>query len=813
MASSGDDARSIRHTLARAVAMTQTPAALIGRDGRHLASSEAYRQLTGRDEGWLVAHRLGEVEQSPDLPVDVDAELGRLLRRAVRVRDRDGRQRWVQMLLLPIPEPPGTEMTLILLDDISRAVTAEAEAASLRGRLTLLADGAQDLVLARYQLRPVLECEFISADAERLTGYSPHGHYERPDLLFELVHRADRPAVDRLLTDPVDAPSPVVFRLDTGGDEKWVQARHVPVFGFDGSVNGVELLLTDVTRVRASEEETHRKRELFVALVRNAFDVLVVVDRDGVIRFANPAVSRVFECGEDLAVGRPLLSFVDREHVERAQLALDAWWRGASTAPVQLPIWQRHGEPRWLEATGINLLDDPAVEGIVINGRDCTERRRYEQQLIDAALRDGLTGLPNRVAIRTTLAHALARLERTDAIVAVLFVDLDRFKVINDSLGHDAGDDVLRTVARRLEASLRPGDTAARLGGDEFVVCCEDVHSERQVLEIAYRLMDEIRRPIRVGPDHEVSTRASIGIAMCDRNHIDAERLIGDADLAMYRSKQSGGDRVEFFVSTLRHRAVVRLDIEQDLRRALASDDLHVAYQPIVSLHGDRLIGAEALVRWSHAERGEILPHDFIPLAEETGLIEALSRRVFDSVCRQLAAWRITHPQRPDLTIGVNVSGRQFLDGYDAFGYIEETIDRYDISPSDLILEITESVLIERGDAVKVLRRLHDMGLRLALDDFGMRYSSLAYLRQLRFDVLKVDRSFVSGITRDRQDHAIVQGVIHLSHDLGMDVVAEGVETVEQLDELRRMGADHVQGFLVARPDRPEMLAGMFPAG
>ncbi len=424
------------------------------------------------------------------------------------------------------------------------------------------------------------------------------------------------------------------------------------------------------------------------------------------------------------------------------------------------------------------------------------ERHAEEEISRAAALRDPLTGLPNRTLALDRLEQALARRRRHGSNVAAIMIDLDRFKVINDSLGHGAGDGLLLALAPRLRESLRTSDTVARLSGDEFVIVCEAAHGLRQVIAVAERAAAAIARPFALDSgEHFVS--ASIGISVASRSDETPESLLRDADAAMYRAKQSGGGRYELFDDKMRADVLARLRIETELRHALDHGELRVHYQPIVDTATGHPRGLEALVRWQHSQRGLVAPLDFIPVAEETGLIIDLGRWVLETACRQGAIWQQRFG-RP-LKMFVNVSGRQIANPLFAVE-VAETVRRSGLLPQSLGLEVTESVLIdEAGATMTVLEQLMADGVRLMLDDFGTGYSSLSYLKQFPLAGLKIDSVFTRGLGRSAADAAIVKTVIDLARALGLTVVAEGVETDDQLNHLRRLGCTRAQGYLFCR--------------
>ena len=427
------------------------------------------------------------------------------------------------------------------------------------------------------------------------------------------------------------------------------------------------------------------------------------------------------------------------------------------------------------------------------------------EQLTRQAFRDALTGLPNRALFMDRLTHGLTRARRRHEHVAVLFLDLDRFKVINDTLGHTVGDQLLVEVSNRLGSSLRPGDTVARLGGDEFGLLLEDVADAETAELVALRIEAELARPL-IFEGREVFVTSSIGIALSSERLGTPEEVLRDADLAMYHAKAKGKARHEIFDGTMSAPALDRMDLEMDLRSAITNRDFRLHYQPILRLETGRIVEVEALIRWQHEKRGLLQPDAFIGLTEETGLIVPIGQWVLTEACRQARAWQIEFPRMPALGMSVNLSAKQFQNPK----LVEEITDALTMSgldPACLKLEITESVVMQ--DVPATLAKLHelkDLGIRLAIDDFGTGYSSLGYLKRFPVDTLKIDRSFVKGLSHEGGDSAIVRAVVTVAKSLSMDVTAEGIETEQQRLELKALGCEFGQGFLFGRPLTPEHL-------
>lgn len=438
--------------------------------------------------------------------------------------------------------------------------------------------------------------------------------------------------------------------------------------------------------------------------------------------------------------------------------------------------------------------------------RYAIERKFAEVQLSHQALHDPLTGLANRALLMERLAQALARTERRPSSVAVLFLDIDRFKTINDNFGHEVGDSVLACIGDRLRKALRPEDMASRFGGDEFVVLCEDLEDDRHVVTIAERIGRSISEPISLEAG-EVVVTTSIGIAAARGIGDRPEVLLRDADAAVYRAKERGRDRFEFFDQRMRARLLRRSRRESELRHAIDAGELRLYYQPLVVVDDLRVGRVEALVRWEHPRLGLLLPREFIPVAEETGFIVDLGSWVLREACCQTVRWEHASPDQRSISIAVNVSPRQ-LDHPDFEDTVWQVLEETGVEPKNLWFEITETAFMDPARPVlEMLGRLRERGIHLAIDDFGTGFSSLSHLRQFRIDELKVDQTFVQGLERDEEDSSIVAAVVNLAHNLGLSAVAEGVETAEQSRRVQLVGCDLAQGFYFAAPE-PASLKG-----
>jgi diguanylate cyclase (GGDEF)-like protein/PAS domain S-box-containing protein len=579
------------------------------------------------------------------------------------------------------------------------------------------------------------------------------------------------------------------------------------------SVAAGELTAWVVARLRQSEADLQRMagEARFRSLVQNGSDVIVIVDTEYRISYETPSVERVLGYLPGVLLGANVLETVhpDDEVVLRA-----AFERVIDVPSRQhnLEFRVRHADGSWrpVQASVMNLLDDEHVEGLVVSFRDISERRELEYQLRHQAFHDSLTGLANRALFTDRLEHALARQGRARSSLAVMFIDLDDFKAVNDTLGHETGDDVLRTVAERIKDCLRPADTAARFGGDEFSVLLEDTSAD-EALAVAGRILEALGAPHRVR-GREMTLYASVGVVATRTARQTASEILRNADIAMYSAKESGKRRVALFRSTMQRAVARRLQTKAELETAVERGDFVLRYQPVVELETRKICGAEALLRWSHPRRGLVLPGDFMEVAEESGLVVPIGRWALHEAVRQARVWfDATDGGRP-LDTGVNVSVKQLHDA--AFvDDVRSALEGSKLPANQLTLEITESVVMLDTDVtIKVLAALKQLGVRLVIDDFGTGYSSLNYLRRFPIDGIKIDRSFIAGLDQ-RDAAAVVSSIISLSRELGLETVVEGIEQAEQLHRITALGAKIGQGYFFAEPLSAELIGELIRQG
>jgi diguanylate cyclase (GGDEF)-like protein/PAS domain S-box-containing protein len=653
---------------------------------------------------------------------------------------------------------------------------ASAPIAGSEAYFRSLVENARDVI---HVINADRTTRYISPSIERLLGYTPEELVGRGAL--DLLHPDDREAAVEQLRRTPDAPEagrPIQVRV-RHRDGSWRIFEGIGRNLLDDPVvQGIIVNSRDVTRRRANEEELER----LAAFPRESPNPILRLDRAGAVTYANPAALRL--AAELDAAGPEAL-------LPPAGVLAACGGGGGDCTPAEVELGGR--TLRW------SCHADAAQAAVHLFGEEVTESKEAEARLLHQALHDPLTGLPNRHLFMERLGTLLTRAHlRENRAFAVLYIDLDRFKVVNDSLGHHAGDQLLMAVAGRLTGSLRATDTVARFGGDEFAVLLEDLESPDNATHVAERITSVLAAPVNLG-GYEVFTSASIGIALSSTGHDRPEYLLRNADVAMYRAKGAGANRYEVFDRGMHAQALARLQMETDLRRALANDEFRLRFQPIISLATGGVSGFEALLRWQHPERGLMPPGEFVPLAEETGVIIPLGEWVLRQACASLARWRADFPGMR-LVISVNISARQFTQR-DLVARIARAVDDAGLLPRHLKLEITESAVLDRaGDTGTMLQALKEMGVQVQMDDFGTGYSSLSTLHHVPVDGLKVDQSFIARMEDDPATCQLVRTIAAMARGLELAVIAEGVETAHQLREVREMGCDYAQGYLIARP-------------
>jgi diguanylate cyclase (GGDEF)-like protein/PAS domain S-box-containing protein len=564
-----------------------------------------------------------------------------------------------------------------------------------------------------------------------------------------------------------------------------------------GSDQTFTAFVRDISERKRAQEELERREQRFRALVEKSWSGVVLLDQDLAFTYASTSTERLLGYSEGDLRGTSILGFVHpRDRQSARHLFSEVLGEPNRELTGELRFLHKDGSWVWLEGFAQNLLHDPTVSAIIVNYRDITQRKQAEKQLEYQAYYDALTGLPNRILFRDRLGTAIAQAMRNRRGLAVMYLDLDHFKLVNDGLGHSVGDRLLAAVADRLQGAVRASDTISRLGGDEFTILLTDVGSSDAVAAVAGKILQSLARPFRVD-GHELFVTASIGISLFPNDGADVETLLKAADSAMYRAKELGRNQSQLFTATMNERYVRRLTLEQSLHHALERDELEMYYQPVYERARRRPVSLEALIRWNHPTRGLVPPSDFIPLAEETGLIVPIGEWVVREVCAQLRRW---HDAGLAMRAAINISAPQLQQP--AFpNVVLDALRRNGLEPSALQIEITETVAVQNIDAtMRVLHELKDRGVGIAIDDFGTGQSSLVYLRRFPIDTVKIDKTFVHDVTDDESAAAIVSYVINLAHTLRFEVVAEGVETEEQYAFLRLNACDKLQGYLFSAP-------------
>jgi diguanylate cyclase (GGDEF)-like protein/PAS domain S-box-containing protein len=562
-----------------------------------------------------------------------------------------------------------------------------------------------------------------------------------------------------------------------------------------------------VTQQRLAERAMNQSEERFRSLVQNASDLITVIDPATKVLYQSPSSAQVlgYEPGE--MYGSQLVRFIHRDDLAvLLNFVREVMTKAVGPPSTELRLLHKDGSSRAVEIMGTDQRANASIGGIVLNIRDIGERKILEEQLRHQAFFDVLTGLANRARFIDHLEHGLLRARRAETVVAVVFLDLDEFKTVNDSLGHAAGDALLVAVAARLRESVRPGDTVARFGGDEFAVLVEDASGTNEAISVAERIVEALRPPFEV-EGHQWFVRASLGVSLSTSGQIDADDLMRNADVAMYVAKARGKGRFELYEESMRDALLERVALLSDLQEAIArASEFVVHYQPVLRLETGEIVGVEALVRWQHPQRGLVLPDQFISLAEESGAILPLGRWVLEQACRQVRTWQVEYSLTPRLTVAVNVSVRQLQ--HPAFlQEVREALGGSGLDPGDLVLEITESVMMQDVETmIARLRELKSLGIRLAIDDFGTGYSSLSYLQRFPLDILKIDQSFVSTVSQGADGSDLPRAIVQIARTLGLETVAEGIEQIEQLAVLRSLGCDLGQGYYFARPLSPRQM-------
>ncbi|MFP4006906.1 MAG: EAL domain-containing protein [Spirulinaceae cyanobacterium] len=697
-----------------------------------------------------------------------------------RLRRADGTYEWLLDRSQPHYSSEGIfEGYIGCCIEIGDRKLTEAKLKASEERFRLIAENMTDLVCLH---EPDGCYRYISPSCETLLGYKPETLMNiNPYTLF---HPEDQKRIKTEGHDPnlQGQNTEITYRLRTqSGEYIWLNTVTKAIVNESGQVT--RLLTTSRAvgdRVRA-EQALRASQIRLNTIVNNTSYGIVIIDRLGKILFANAAAIQLFNRSQEELVG------------------LDLGIPAIADQPAELEIIAHRDRLITVETRIKEIEWDNEIVNI-ISLQDITERKEAEAQLEYRAYYDTLTDLPNRTFFISRLSQAIQRSQQNHTFnFAVLFLDLDRFKIVNDSLGHLVGDRLLVSFAQRLKTILRPLDTVARLGGDEFTILLEDIHSSREATQVAYSINQSLRIPFSVD-GMSIVTTVSIGIALSNASYTQPEYLLRDADLAMYRAKEKGRARYEIFDETMHHMAIQQLRLEHDLRLAIKRQEFVAYYQPIINLQTQQLEGFEALIRWQHPQQGLVPPNEFIPIAEETGLIATMGEWMLQQTCHQLRLWQETLPNCKHLRVSVNLSGHQLQEDT-LLATIDRVLAQTGIAGSSLKLELTESMLIDNvEEAIALLTKIRDRGIQLSIDDFGTGYSSLSYLHRFPVNTLKIDKSFVSRMGLEGENREIVETIIALARQLDLDAIAEGVETHKQLQQLQALGCKFAQGYYFARP-------------
>jgi diguanylate cyclase (GGDEF)-like protein/PAS domain S-box-containing protein len=794
---------------------------LLEADGTIRYVSPAVERVTGyRPEERIGTSAFGSVhpddrEQALNTFAEVLKEPGLHPPLEFRVPHKEGSWCYLEHVVNNLLDDPAVSGVVVTSRDVTERKEAERKLREAEQRYRTLIEQGPAVVYIQEIGSPD-SAIYMSPQIETLTGYSPE-ECKDPALRWGMVHPEDREwlqAEDERTGEPGKIFTTEYRVVHRDGGIKWVRNESVLIEDEMSGTRYWQGFMLEITERKTFEEALERLSRQHEMVLKSAGEGIVGLDLDGNATFVNPAAARITGWEAEELVGRSQHDVLhhtkpDGSPYPREECPIHAALEdGTAHSRDDEVFWRKDGTNFPVEYMSSPILQDGEVMGAVVTFKDITERKAIEQQLHHQAFYEPLTGLPNRVLFMERLEHASTLANRRDSRVAVLFVDVDNFKVINDSLGHKAGDQLLKAVAGRLRTYLRPEDTAARLGGDEFTILVEDVASVGEGVRIAQRLADVLQPPFTL-EEQEVFITTSIGIALNSSTQERAEDLLRHADLAMYRAKHNGKARYEVFEPSMNDEALRRLRLENELRQALERAEFKVYYQPILTLDGIRIVGAEALVRWEHPQRGVLLPDEFLSVAEDTGLIVQIGEWVLREACHQVRAWQQRYPTIRPLNVSVNLSPRQLFRPE----LVAEILAETEIEPGSLQLEITEGMLTSNDvhSVNNTLSSLKDLSIQLAVDDFGIGYSSLSYLKRFPVDFMKIDRSFIAGLGQDAngasKDAEIVSAMVELTHALGLEAIAEGVETAEQLAQLRNMECDLAQGNYFSEPLPSEALS------
>jgi len=770
-------------------------------DGTILAVNTAFEALFGLEATDVVGADLRTVlrpvgDDTPEGPWSLS---GAAFLRETRWQAMGGVAMDVTVTQFPVGSADGRAVSCVIFRDISTRRRAEEQLRAAERKYRSIFENAVEGI---FQTTPQGRYLEVNRTLARIYGFETVAemveHFrDIKNQLYVDPTRRDDFVRELAARDQVHNFESQIRKKD--GSIIWISENARVVRDARGAVEYYEGTVVDITARKRAEAELATQRAYFSQLFANSPQAISLIDMHRNIVDANQGFEELFGYRVEDLKGFGMRDFIVPDALMTECENLRAGILMGKSVVRETVRHHKDGRVIPVSMIGFPIEIGGEIQGIVYIYQDISERKAFEEQITHQAFHDALTGLPNRSLFADRLDRALTRAKRRgDAQYAVLMIDLDKFKGINDTLGHMAGDVLLKEVARRLSSCVRSMDTVARLGGDEFAIILEELRAKKEVMAVVERIGTTLGKPLNLCGT-TVTVAASIGIVLRTREYASAEDILRDADIAMYRAKEQGRGAM-IFDRRMHQEILDTMSLESELRQALARGELFLHYQPIVSVHDGHIEGFEALVRWDHPIRGVVPPARFIPLAEETGLILPLGRFVISEACRQLRDWQRDMPEAAGLSVSVNVSCRQFVkDGL--VEHVAAVLAETGLDPSGLKLEITESVLMhDPRHTAQELTRLKALGVKIAIDDFGTGYSSLSYLRQLPIDHLKIDRSFISGGADDGESQEIVRSIISLARSLGLTVVAEGVERADQLERLRRADCDKAQGFMFSRP-------------
>ncbi|MRH44495.1 EAL domain-containing protein [Aquibacillus halophilus] len=624
---------------------------------------------------------------------------------------------------------------------------------------------------------------------EELTGKS----------FLSIVHKDDKSSMKNNFNKSIHGEiARREFRMISKDETvRTVNTDAVPISSNDGETLGLFIIGKDISKQKELESLVYQQDRKFRSLIENSNDIVSLINEDGEVFYRSPSMEREFGYAPD-EVQTGYNSLIHPDELERSkQLYVEIINKPNQVIKTELRLLHKNGEWRHVEVSAKNLIHNEDIKGIVVNYHDITALKRAHEEIHHMAYHDFLTGLPNRRFFEDKLELELNKAKETNSKLAVLLIDLDRFKFINDTLGHDIGDRVLKEVSKVLKSCVSEKDMVARIAGDEFVIIISELTDDQRVINVATNIKEKLQFPFIIN-NYELFATSSIGISIYPDSGEDIKTLLKNSDVAMYLAKQNGKNHHEMYTSTMNINTSKTFSLQNDLRKALVKDQFELYYQPKVDAQTNQIVGAEALIRWHHPNRGLVPPDDFIHLAEELGLIVPIGEWVLRSVCRQLKLWQEEGYQ--SLKVSLNFSVRQLLQT-DIVETISTVLQENRIEGKWLEIEITESMLIEQeAETLKTIEAIRQLGVHIALDDFGTGYSSLGYLRKYKFSTIKLDKLFVKDVHINEESAAITQFITNLSKQLNMNVVAEGVEYEEQLTILRQLKCDELQGYLFSKP-------------